>query len=254
MLPVPPVPEIEPTLVVRDVPRDFISVATPFTIAFSLGLSSSVPVHPSNPARRRTLTLAVQHLQPPRAMAPAPLLGQTQDPFTPRINSPGFSTPSPMSGTFNYALAHQKLGEVARAGGAGNHEGSRVLLPPPFFQGHDELKSVKSSAGVVFVGPSTVFLPPVELAPEPDQSGAADEAGDEPIVEKLQAVQDFELTYMPLVKGFGTVGGLRVLLVEDKHDGDAEVLEEDVHDGKSHRREAKILKEWDVIGEVWVSS
>lgn len=127
-------------------------------------------------------------------------------------------------------------------------------MPPPFFQGHDELKSVKSSAGVVFVGPSTVFLPPVELAPEPDQSGAADEAGDEPIVEKLQAVQDFELTYMPLVKGFGTVGGLRVLLVEDKHDGDAEVLEEDVHDGKSHRREAKILKEWDVIGEVWVSS
>jgi len=249
----PPIPEIEPTLVVRNISRDSISIREPFTIAFSLGVSSSVPASSVHPTRRRTLTLAVQHLQPPRITVPAPLLlGQAPDTFSPRINSPGFSTPSPLSTTFNYALAHQKLlGEAAKAN---NHEESPLLLPPPFFQGHDELKSTKSAVGVVFSGPSTVFLPTVELVPEPGESGTTEQTEEERGMEKVQAIQDFELTYMPLVKGFTTVGGLRVLLVDDKYVGDGDFSEDDVHDEKLRRREVKILKEWDVIGEIWVSS
>jgi hypothetical protein len=152
-----------------------------------------------------------------------------------------------MSTTFNYALAHQKLLAVSpmRHSLDDGANGGAPTLPPPFFEGADELKFSKS--GVVFCGSSAVFLQPIELArPAGDgENSDGDEDG------KIQGVQDFELHYMPVSKGFSTVGGLRVILLEDKYLEDSS----DAQDDKSpFRPEAKILKEWDIVAEVWVST
>ena len=54
---------------------------------------------------------------------------------------------------------------------------------------------------------------------------------------------------MPRKSGFLTIGGLRVLIIEDRL-----VEEEDSVDGAPLPSEPRILKEWVVIGEVWVKS
>ncbi|KAF8184975.1 hypothetical protein K438DRAFT_1064877 [Mycena galopus ATCC 62051] len=231
----PPVSDIDVSLTVRDVPRDSIKLETPFKISFALVVSALVAAD-----RRRSLSFVVQHLQPPRATAstlfpPNP----PPEPYSPRLTSltsPGFSTPSPMAATFNYALAHQKLLAVSPTR-HGLGDGTGPTLPPPFFEGVDELKFARAKPGVVFCGASAAFLPPIELA----RRAPADDA-EKVDSEEVQAVQDFELHYMPVTKGFNTVGGLRVILLEDKY------LEED----DKLRAEPKILKEWDVVAEIWV--
>ncbi len=66
---------------------------------------------------------------------------------------------------------------------------------------------------------------------------------------KVVSSQEFELEYLPLRSGFLTVGGLRILLVEDRVTDESE---ED--DGSRVRREVRILKELDIVGEIWVRS
>ncbi|KAJ6500407.1 hypothetical protein C8R45DRAFT_1071056 [Mycena sanguinolenta] len=238
-----PVSDIDVSLTVRDVPRDSIKIETPFKISFALVVSA-----PVSAGRRRSLSLVVQHLQPPRTSPPTllPANPPPPEPYSPRLTSltsPGFSTPSPMVATFNYALAHQKL--LATRRGLDDRTGTGPTLPPPFFEGADELKFANVKVGVVFCGPSTVFLPPIELMrPAPADAEKAD--GED---HKVQVVQDFELQYMPVTKGFNTVGGLRVLLLEDKYLDESS----DGHDDKVPiRAEGKTLKEWDVMAEIWV--
>ncbi len=60
---------------------------------------------------------------------------------------------------------------------------------------------------------------------------------------------DFELEYTPLRTGFVPVGGLRVLVLEDRVQG----AEEEYPERRSSGAPA-VLKEWDVIGEIWVKS
>lgn len=234
------VPDIDISLTVRNVPRDSIKLETPFKISFTLAVSATVPT-----GRRRSLSLAVQHLQPPRAILPTIFPPHPPpEPYSPRFTSPGFSTPSPMSATFNYALAHQKLLAVSpRRQGLDDGGNGGAILPPPFFEGADELRFGKS--GVVFCGNSAVFLRPIEFVRPGDEEKAK---GDEDV--KVQEAQDFELCYVPIVKGFNTVGGLRVILLEDKY-----LEESDFQDDKStFNAEAKVLKEWDVVAEIWVST
>ncbi|KAJ6547151.1 hypothetical protein B0H19DRAFT_1164229 [Mycena capillaripes] len=237
-----PVSDIDVSLTVRDIPRDSIKLEVPFKISFALVVSAAVSA-----GRRRSVWLAVQHLQPPRTTAPTVFPpNPPPEPYSPRFTSPGFSTPSPMSATFNYALAHQKLLAVSpiRRGLDDGGNGSAPTLPPPFFEGPDELKFAKS--GVVFSGASAIFLQPFELVRPAGEGEKAD--GDED--NKVQAVQNFELQYMPVSKGFSTVGGLRIILLEDKY-----VEESDGQDDKPlFRAEAKTLKEWDVVAEIWVST
>ncbi|KAJ7632257.1 hypothetical protein FB45DRAFT_498346 [Roridomyces roridus] len=223
-----PVPDVEVSISVRDIPRDSIKLETPFKIAFTLVASA-----PVSAGRRRSLTLAIQHLQPPRTAASSTIFppNPPPEPYSPRLMSPGFSTPSPMSATFNYALAHQKLLAVSPENSA--------TLPPPFFQGADELKMTKS--GVVFIGASAVFLEPLELVRDSEVEGGEDGT--------IHQVQDFELSYMPLRKGFNTVGGLRAILLEDKYLDDSGSDD----DKPLFRPDAKILKEWEIVAEVWVS-
>ncbi|KAJ6606590.1 hypothetical protein DFH09DRAFT_1120715 [Mycena vulgaris] len=238
-----PVSDIDISLTVRDLPRDSIKLETPFKISFTLAVSAFV-----SKGRRRSLSLVVQHLQPPRVTVPTifPPIPPTE-PYSPRFTSPGFSTPSPMSATFNYALAHQKLLAVSptRHGLDDGANGNAWTLPPPFFEGADELRVAKS--GVVFCGNSALFLRPIEFI-RPVGDGEQAE-GDEDI--KVQESQDFELHYVPVSKGFTTVGGLRVILLEDR------LLEESsdtLDDKPAFPTEPKILKEWDVVAEIWVST
>ena len=79
------------------------------------------------------------------------------------------------------------------------------------------------------------------------------ESDNEPLVApdrlKVTASQEFQLTYVPRKSGFLTVGGLCVLVVEDR------LAEEDDHaDGATLPIEPRILKEWEVVAEVWVKS
>jgi hypothetical protein len=60
-------------------------------------------------------------------------------------------------------------------------------------------------------------------------------------------MQDFELTFLPLEKGFVRMTGLRVLMIEDKT---TESGDEGMADGK----EVRTLRDWDSIGEIWVGT
>ena len=62
--------------------------------------------------------------------------------------------------------------------------------------------------------------------------------------------QEFSLEFLPVRAGFATVGGLRVLLVEDR------LVDTEGGEEQRARRplEARTLKEWDVVAEVWVKS
>ncbi|KAJ7236717.1 hypothetical protein B0H12DRAFT_1204464 [Mycena haematopus] len=186
-----------------------------------VGRPQTPPPQPAVPVS--DIDLSLSHLQSPRMTTPTIFPpNPPPEPYSPRLTSltsPGFSTPSPMATTFNYALAHQKL--------------LAPTLPPPFFEGVDELKFANAKTGVVFCGPSAVICGPEKADGEEDS--------------KVQVVQDFELHYMPVSRGFNTVGGLRVILLEDKF------LEEssDAQDDKLEpfRAEGKTVKEWDVVAE-----
>ncbi|KAK0448380.1 uncharacterized protein EV420DRAFT_1567611 [Desarmillaria tabescens] len=235
-----PIPGIDVHLIVRDFPRSSIALQKPFTISCTLTISTSIPFDKRH--FTRILTLAVQHVQPPKNV-PVPasvnnLMATQSDSFT-RVSTSGFSTPSPTSTLFNYPLAQQKLLVASPRQTMLEIDTNEALLPPPFSEvPPDECKIPQS--GVGFCGASAIFLSPIQLS-------AADSVE---LSTKVSASQDFELTYIPLQPGFVSFGGLRALLVEDKFtstiigmDGFAEALEK-----------ARTLKVWDVVGEVWVPS
>ena len=102
---------------------------------------------------------------------------------------------------------------------------------------------------MVFTGPSTLFLPPVELSVLETGAHGDDDAVDK--ITKLQASQHFQLSYVARRRGYMTFGGLRVLLVGDSF---VETGKNPTHDGEVGRvSPAATLKEWNVAGEVWVS-
>jgi hypothetical protein len=152
-----------------------------------------------------------------------------------------------MSATFNYALAHQKLLAVSptRQGLDDGGNGHTWTLPPPFFEGTDELRAGHS--GVVFCGNSAVFLRPIEFI-RPAGNEEKTESDEEV---KVQESQDFDLHYMPISKGFSPVGGIRLILLEDKY---IEAGSDGQDDRSGFHTEARTLKEWDVVAEIWVST
>ncbi|PPQ78145.1 hypothetical protein CVT25_015478 [Psilocybe cyanescens] len=245
----PSLPEIEAQLVVRHIPRENILVEKAFTISFAVVVSCAVPLNRSH--LRRKVTLAIQHIRPRHA--PPPILAQPiVEPFSPKMPSVGFSTPSSATTTFNYALAHQKilavsskpsLSEPSAIQEIGVSNNDLNVLPPPYFEGGpDELK-VSALSGVSFVGGSAIFLPSVEI-----NLSHAENKADGPA--KAQVVQEFELSFVALRQGFSNIGGIRVLLVEDHIVDD----DEGVDDNSNKTKRAQTLKEYDVIGEVWASA
>lgn len=152
---------------------------------------------------------------------------------------------------------------------AARYENIAVLLPPPFANSESDGSGPRSK-DVVFVGPSAIMLPPLHLSAPATTEGVApghertdsesttDSEADSDLHETIGgsivraiASQDFELEFLPLKSGFATVGGLRVLLVEDR----LVDIEEDASEARSNRfSEARTLQEWDVVAEVWVKS
>ncbi|KAI0948362.1 hypothetical protein AcV7_009128 [Taiwanofungus camphoratus] len=293
--------DVEVDLVCRNIPREALHVETPFNIAFTVTVSAPVPVSRLNGIRRqRVLSLVVQHLLPPRSVdatsTTAVQAAPSREPWSPRLPSSGFSTPSPYGtpyrGDFQDTLAQRLLiasprranedgdepntdtdGAETPAPGT-NLSSNAVLLPPPFAQGGSGTGDKHQSANVVPVGSSTLFLPQFRLTPpfgdvqrgfsheRNVSSSTTDSEADNELEDlsnasvKVVASQDFELLYMPLKTGFATIGGLRVVLVEDRmvH----EEIIPDVSSADDGRRqyttEVRILKEWDVISEAWISS
>ncbi|KAI0340658.1 DUF974-domain-containing protein [Trametopsis cervina] len=154
---------------------------------------------------------------------------------------------------------------------------STVIFPPPFAV-FDPTAAPADPPHVVSLGTSSILLPPVRVPiptsaftlPAPSdgyghdrnlsESTVTDSEADSDLHETIGAPkpvprmllsQEFSLEFLPVRCGFATVGGLRVLVVEDRV-VDAEQSEEE---GRARRpAEARVLREWDVIGEVWVES
>ncbi|KAF7295145.1 hypothetical protein MIND_01053000 [Mycena indigotica] len=227
--PAPSISDIQVNLVVRHLATDNIRLNVPFKIELTMSVSAHVSL-----GRRRSLLIALQHLEP-LTSSPAPAIPRppASESFSPRIaSSPGFSTPSPMSATFNVQLAHQKLSGISSAAlissrSADVIEADTYTLPPPYFSSSDPLKP-----RTIFCGSSAIQLEPIELIGDQDD-------------DMIDVVRELELQYMPVSVGFSSVGGLRAVLLHDRF------LDSDDID---KRAEPKTLRQWDVIAEVWIAN
>jgi len=257
-----PLPDLEAHLVIRKSPPSEVKLNQELVIPFTLALTSIAVVGKENV--KRHVRVVVQHLRTmpvvpavPVHVVAGPQQQQSAEAFSPRLPSSGFSTPTSTSVGFNYALAHQKIlaassmstlvGTIplqtpqesveGQSGFLG--DGTSVVLPPPYFEGNlDELKV--HTNGVVYSGPSTIPLDVLELSLVTNPEGTKP---DEKL--KMRAVRDFEVAYVPVRTGFHTIGGLRILALEDR------LVEGDDNPPK---RKASTVKEYEVIGEVWVTS
>ncbi|KAF4615305.1 hypothetical protein D9613_002848 [Agrocybe pediades] len=236
-------PDLEAQLLVKHIPRTNIMVEKGFSIAFSVILSSSLPSDVR--FKKRRVKLAIQHLKSRKSL---PVPAVPLETFSPKLPSSGFSTPSSSTVTFNYALAHQKI--LAASNRPPISESPLLenvplnidtnVLPPPYFEsGREETQQ----DNVSFTGPSAVLLP--EITIDYSEVGQEEKGG-------IQVVQDFDLPFIALRKGFSNVGGVRVLQVGDQVMGDSEG---DEHlEFKAGATKVQILKEYEVVGEVWVAA
>jgi hypothetical protein len=235
-------PEIEAQLFIRRSPGRSVLVEKPFSISFGVVLSTTIPS--GKEGLRRKVALAVQYISP-RTL---PALGASTvniEAAAPSVLSPVIPTPSSASATFNYALAHQKILAAssrpftteAVSQDPNNSGHSQTVFPPPYFEEEANGK-VSLSSRVVLDGPSLLFLPPVEVGLSSRQGEGSS---------KAQLVQEFEMTFVALHRGLSTVGGVRILLVEDN-------LDEVENKRMKSQTQARVLKEYDVVSEMWVSA
>lgn len=233
--------DLKVQLFVRQSPGKSVLIERPFSISFGVALSTTIP--PGREGLRRKVALAIQYVRP-HAL---PVLGVPAvniEAVTPNILSPGVPTPSSAAPTFNYILAHQKILAAsprpliteAVNQDTNNTGNSQAVFPPPYFE--QEVNGVFSSSAVVPVGPSLLFLPSVELGLSSHQKEG---------LSKGQLIQEFEMTFVALQRGFSAVGGIRIFVVDN-----------DLDEGENKRMKSqtrtRILKEYDVVGELWVSA
>ncbi|KAI0797742.1 hypothetical protein C8Q75DRAFT_844974 [Abortiporus biennis] len=301
---------IEVDLIVKNIPRDTLAVEKPFKVSLQATISAPVPIVPvGQPQKHRVLSLVVQHTMPPQPPPDSGLLAPvlpgraSTEPWSPRLPSSGFSTPSPYAtpwrGDFHDALSQRLLqasetiidvdsdgssdGDEVETGletpapPSQRHFFADVPLPPPYMtveQGSE--KKIKYPPDIMFLGSSALHLPPIRLAPsasdisstertpghdrnvsdatittdsETDSDSEALVGGGK--VVRIVASQDFELQYLPLKSGFASIGGLRILLVEDRMELSDELS---VREAGVRRQEPRTLKELEVIAEVWVKA
>jgi hypothetical protein len=255
-----------------------VHVEQPFTVSFAATLSA--PAAALSPGRTRALTLVAQHvhLPPPSAAAlaaasalpsSAPTAGKPlpAEPFTPRLPS-GYTTPTAAAPAparaFDAVLADRLLAASPRqalfplspapADADGGMRGAR--LPPPVPAPGEEAKYARTR-GVVHLGASAVALPPVRLV-APAAAAASADAASPPVppsdARAVSAEARFELEYLPLRKGFNALGGVRLLLVADweEREGEEEGQRAKAARDRERWEATKVLREWEVVGEVWV--
>lgn len=100
------------------------------------------------------------------------------------------------------------------------------LLPPP----KSTVSSASSSAGARPLGSSVQILPALTLD------------------EGKPVWVEFSLTWMPVRRGFVQFGGVRVVLIED-----GSGREEEGKDKEGGGEKPRVVKEWDVVAEMWVT-
>lgn len=244
----PPADPIDVDLIIRSIPHDAHLVDKPFRVACTLGIAVSV-----REGRQRTLSLAVQHVQPP-STAPAAQVPVPEVVVAPPPTSASASTrPSSPASRTPLALLDGPFAASPRTTQLAGAEADESLLrmPPPEPVAGDEARYEKLRGATHFLGPSTLLVPPMtftRVIPEPMSGGDVGIGGAEPVAKKEERFWEFELAYAPLKIGFVPVGGLRVLLLEDWVDGGVEAY-------LDKRTSVPVtLKEWDVIGEIWVRS
>jgi len=266
---------IDVDLVVRTIPRSDLHANKPFSVACTLGVSASV-----REGQQRTLTLAVQHVQPParptsgKMGPPVPshtmaTRGRTATATNSRLASAvATAIASSIAPRSSLTLLDGPLVGSPRMTQLGEHEEdhhdrplsspSLYRIPPPEPMSGDETRYEKLRGATRFLGASTVLVPPMTLARtsasadaprSSSPSGGGGGGGDDPPPSKEEQFWDFELEYTPLKTGFVLVGGLRVLLLEDQVHST-----EDAYLPERRIVAPVVLKEWDVIGEIWVKS
>jgi trafficking protein particle complex subunit 13 len=249
-------------IVILDIPRDSITIEKLFTVSVRLTVSAPPLGKNDKASGFRIISLAVQHIQVPRAITSAQTLpASISDALNPPILMPGHSslslspTGSQWPGAaFNSDVEHDKLATASHGTKHGNDDaGSNIgdiVLPPPFVEQVTERKP-GASPDVTFIGPSVVFLSPIHLS-APEQSEGHDNGN---ATTASEAVEHFDLSFLPLRTGLLMLGGLRVLLIEDKMVDENET-QRDADEGSGERtnprKEAQILREWEVLGEIWV--
>ncbi|KAI5983765.1 DUF974-domain-containing protein [Pisolithus albus] len=207
-----------------------VHIYDPFTIEFKLTVSASAPRDIQN----QTISIVVQHLRPSRASGAAEASSATD---SGRELVGGFPASPHTRSAVNIPDRHLVTSPSAQISSGGNL--LQPFLPPPHFGIADQTRDAKVK-GCTFVGPSSLALEPIKLC-TPVQSREDIHPA------RIEGSRQFELTFMALQTGYICAGGLRILLVDHElSDTEASV----------HRvvKEPKTLREYDVVGEVWVGS
>ncbi|KAG9122718.1 hypothetical protein FRC07_000775 [Ceratobasidium sp. 392] len=263
--------EIEVDLVVHEVPGT-VYLDKPFKIKCGLGVMAALPLPPpsdlppalpsdlltdtpadsssdpppSTPKRARLIRLAIQHTHatPPAPSVPAvPMAPEVSSPraLLSALSSPGGGATPRIGGTLD--LGSMLQGEPVPASNEGGFPGPYSANAPP--------------DSPAFVGSSLQVLPPILL----DRPATYPEIGSYVGIVKARQAQggpvkgegwvEFELGYVCLTGGAGRmrrIGGVRVFVVEDR---EIEVGSDEIA-GRDSAKSGMVLKEWDIIGEVWV--
>lgn len=207
-----------------------VHIYDPFTIEFKLTVSASAPRDIQN----QTVSIVVQHLRPSRASGAAEASSVTD---SGRELVGGFSASPHTRSTVDAPDRLLVTSPSAQINSGGNL--LEPLLPPPHFGIADQTRDAKVK-GCTFVGPSSLALEPIKLC-TPVQSR------EDIHPTRIEGSRQFELTFMALQTGYICAGGLRILLIDHElSDTEASV----------HRvvKEPETLREYDVVGEVWVGS
>ncbi|KAI0048223.1 DUF974-domain-containing protein [Auriscalpium vulgare] len=245
-----PLDPIDVDLVTHAIVQAPIAVHKRFPIAFTLGISVSIPE-----GQARLISLVVQHVQlsqvlssPPHT-APSDILGHRTPAFAP---SPTFHGTSRTS-----SVALEDRGLVTSPKHQQFDEDVLKRLPPPVPEPADEVAYSKIQ-GIDFVGPSTLILPSATLRASGGLESLtsdteSEESSSSGLQNKMTTVEnfwEFELEYKPTRTGYLKVGGLRVILVEDRLIDEGESTDAPTRPALASRT----LREWDVVGEIWVTS
>ena len=271
--------DLDVDLVVRSIPRSHVPLEQPFKVIFELTLSALLPA----PGMTRLVRLMIQHLQPTPAPPASNIRHPTRalvsasslDVSSPRAHAnrnfqrdveppeSGSPTMSPKRGVFNFGLGlNQTLTEslpfnhnhtagppISSPDTESRQSPTEIPTRPPLIRLPPPFSSSIKSRNILPLGASVVSLPPFQLIRSQLGTSTSEISS---IHAKAETIREFECTFIPMRKGLANVGGLRVLLVEDREVEEAN-NQDDLVFLPHVDAEAKVLREWDAVGEVWIA-
>ncbi|KXN90469.1 hypothetical protein AN958_04141 [Leucoagaricus sp. SymC.cos] len=235
------------------------------------------------PAPSHLTTVSTRDLTSPRASLSVLSSGFS----TPTASGRGTPGNANAPGTFNYTLARQKLlvassrsvsqiqdfyathdeadAGVAGGVGAGEEEESDVIYPPPY-----PLNSSSRIAAAISGG-TPIHASHSSTSTISSMNSTETQEDEETRKQQLYASYNFDLTYIPTRTGFYGVGGVRILYlgegggvstsegemgsaVASGGDGSTGLGIQIGKKAQGEKRRAQIIKEYEVIAELMVSS